>query len=304
MLMQPHLLRSHLTSSEILCEAMTVSVSTFFNDFALEEVVVTHLNQIGYQLAHRVVGVEPWQVSDSFDVDLIFTDHLSFTGERVVVIPAEALRWNREVFIEYLHRTLYPNPSSNSYTNSVNHRNHSGDVGADLLVIGSAAVRSDCETIVEVLIKMRLIDAREISISTFHDEDLALALMPTRRSREIERIMRIQDSMRALFLVKQSRAELAGAESFMVYQRRMHQSLNLGFLVVASTEGRSKRFINDAEVSLNPFPIFPVQINALRAISASGKMASTRTPSSLQLHRLRLKELAKWLGSTRGNKEQ
>lgn len=294
MLMQHLALRSHLTLTEIYFLTMTVSVSTFFNDFALEEVVVAHLTQMGYRLAHRVVGVEPWQAGDSFDVDLIFTDHLAITGDRVIIIPHEALRWSREGFIEHLHRALYAHAPNNP----------AGEVSEHLLVIGSAAVRRDSETIVEVLIKMRMIDAKSKSISTFHDDELSLALMPTRRNLEIERIMRIQNSTRALFLFKEGRAEFAGAESFVAYQRRLHQELNLGFLIVSSKDRHSKRYINDVTGRLHPFPIFPIRMNALRAIGADGEAAGAHSPSSLQLHRLRFKELAKWLGSTRGDKEQ
>ena len=113
----------------------------------------------------------------------------------------------------------------------------------------------------------------------------------------------------------------------MEYQRRMHHGLKVGFLAIASSDLHLKRFIKDAEVALGPFPVFSIRMNALRALRAhalkngnkqgntqgnmTGKLKgsvkvnlrSYQSPSNLQLRRLRIKELADWLGSARGDQE-
>jgi hypothetical protein len=311
--------QSHPTSTKYLLVSMTLSVSTLFSDFALEELAVSHLTQMGYHLAHRVVGLERWQGSESFDADLIVTDFASISGDRVIVIPPEAIRWNRDAFTDHLHKMFY----TNWY--------RFGHVSEHFLALGSASVRSDTEDIVEGLIGMQLLDGEMRSIETFHEGDLTLAMMPTRRSGEIERIRRIQSATKALFLFKEGRAELARAESFVEYQRRMHHGLKVGFLAIASSDLHLKRFIKEAEVALGPFPVFSIRMNALRALRAhatkngnkkwnkngntQGNMTgnlegsvkvnlrSYQSPSKLQLRRLRIKELADWLGSARGYQE-
>lgn len=271
---------------------MTITVSTIFNDFALEEKSVGHLTQMGYHLVRRMVGIEPWQSNESFAADLIVTDLASMTGDRVIVIPPEAIRWSIDGFIEHLHRTLYRN-----------WQRFSG-IQEKFLALGSAAVRSESEDLVELLIKMRAIESGERSFANFHEGDLTLALMPTRRSIEIDRIMRIQNAGRAIFLLKEGRAELAGAESFLEYQRRIHPSLKLCFITIPTSEPQRRRFIKGAQLLLHPFPVFSIGMNALRALKARGHIAGARPLSSLQIQRLRIKELAKWLGSTRGDQEQ
>jgi hypothetical protein len=270
---------------------MTLSVSTFFHDFALEEVTVAHLTAMGYQLAHRVVGREPWQVGDTFSADLLVTDLASINGDRVIVIPDQARRWGRSEFIDHLHRTLYRNWQD------------FGHVQERVIVIGSAAVKADGEELVALLQRMQLLDAEESSSAIFHEEDLELAMMPTRRSEEIERIMRIQGASKALFLLKAGRAEISRGESFLEYRRRMHQRLEVGFVLISSRDAESKRFVKEVQSLFHPLPVFSIPAAALSRSPIRSNLMGAKAQSGLRFPRLRIKELAEWLGSTRGDRQ-
>lgn len=292
MLTLPPALLSHRISIEMNSALLSLSVSTLFRDFSLEEWTVSQLNQMGYCLADRIVTADPLGQMDQFDADLIFTDHPHFSGDRVVTIPPEAIRWSTQTFIDHLHRTLH---------RSWQHRN---GIDGDVLIIGSAGVLPYCQEIFRTLLNSRLITDSPEAVAIFHEEDHALALMPTRRINEIRRIARLQVASRALFVVGASRAELAGAQSFMEYQRKIHSGLDLGFMFISSREFSSKREVTQAKALLHPFPVFPVSVSGFELARAGSNLAPKASLSRTQIRRLRIKEIANWLGSTRGSEKE
>jgi hypothetical protein len=260
------------------------NIATSFFDFELEEIIVQFLSRIGYQILRRQISDQIINHLEHQSRFLLFTDRMDVQHEFVIFIPKQAKLWNQEQLLNFLQSKLFQRDTSHAEKNG-------------LIITGSDSYRLLFEDF-----NLYFSDKYPVSHHfSFNEEDLDLALLPTRRNLEIDRIQKLQEVESVLYIFQANRHELASAHTFIEYQRRIHSHLSLAFLPICfSSSSISKKVINEISAALDPFPIFLIRLSH-RELERS----LFHRRSLLELNpkiggALQFKEIEKWLGSTRG----
>lgn len=243
-------------------------IITSFRDFELEERVIRILSQMGFPIGDRkIVGdrrMEPREI-------LITDQHLVSNEIPIIALPAQAQRFNDVMLHHFLSRYFIP---------------HSRSTPSGLVITGGESLT---ELRGELLTYLAPFGAR---LAHYEEGDRNLALIPTRRKSELERMARFSDSQIALFLLAADRKESQRAESFIEYRRRIHPHLEMAFVI----HGGRKQMKSEIRAMLEPFMIFWIEderddLFRLRL----------RKPAR---GRERFLEIAEWIGSRHGDAHQ
>lgn len=243
-------------------------IITRFRDFELEERVIRILSQMGFPIGERkIVGdrtIEPREI-------LITDQKIDSSEVPIIGLPTQTQHFNDLMLHHFLSRFFIP---------------HFLSTPSGLVITGGETLT---ELRGELLTFLAPFGAR---LASYRDGDCNLALIPTRRKSELERIARFSDSARALFLLAAERKESHLAQSFIEYRRRIHPHLEMGFVI----HGGRKQMKSEIRAMLEPFRIFWLE------------------DDHDDLFRLRLRkpargserflEIAEWIGSHHGDAHQ
>ncbi|MDA0216932.1 MAG: hypothetical protein O3A12_01230 [Actinobacteria bacterium] len=260
------------------------NIATSFFDFELEEIVVQFLSRIGYQILHRQISDQVINHLEHQSKLLLFTDRIDVKHEFVITIPREAKFWEQKELLNFLHNRLFQRASSHVEKNG-------------LVITGSDSYKLLFEDF-----NSHFSDKHPIRHHfSFNEEDLDLALLPTRRNLEIDRIQKLQEVESVLYIFQANRHELASAHTFIEYQRRIHNHLSLAFLPISfSSSSLAKKVIAEISAALDPFPIFLIRLSHRELERSLFHRRSLLELNPKIAGALQFKEIEKWLGSTRG----
>ena len=259
----------------------SLAVATLFRDFLLEERTVSLLSRMGYRVIRRVVSDTPWSDLGNFEADLIFTDHEMVSGDSVITIDTALRHGSDRDFLRVLHGKLFPQMQARERT--------------EILLVGAERIRGRALELAELLQRSNRGVAR-LSFVEFREEDLQLALIPTRRRDEVERICAMRDASKALFIFNVDKSEQRVAESFIEYQRRIHRHLDIAFAGI--TDEKNWRGREGLRRSLHPFEVFPVRSLTLGKIAGVSEKRMVGKISHQKGKHLQIDGIAKWLLSS------
>jgi len=244
-------------------------IVTSFRDFELEERAVRLLAQMGFAIGDRkIVGAR--EVGES---EILVTDTRALVrGAPSIIVDPQMHHWSDATLHRHLYRQFIP----------------VGDRGAEVVITSSVAQQQLRGDLIAALTRAQI----KAIQATFDERDIRLALIPTRRREEIDRLDRFAKASLALHVLDADLRELALAQSLIEYRRRIHTHLELCFLVV----GGRKRIRSQIAISLEPFPIFWIEDereDLVRLVWSARRQGSDR-----------FEQIVKWIGSRHGDSRQ
>jgi len=258
-------------------------VLTSFFDFELEEKVVKLLTRMGYPIVARQIRSD--ELASLFDLGPYFlvTDLEKYDGSSALVIPRSAVAWSERGLQELISNKIF-NLSSSSYSQL-------GRSALQVVITGSESHRSFINHYQE-----RYADEYPLRAHfPYSESDLQLALIPTRRRNEIERVRSLQESGAALFVTSLRREEIDSAHSFIEYRRRIHPHLSISFLAIEEGATVSiKKSRSTLNAQFHPFPFFSISPRALMGQEAQQNLFDR---SQLRRSEATFVAIGKWLGS-------
>ncbi len=244
-------------------------IVTSFRDFDLEERAVRLLAQMGSVIGDRKILGERAIAAN----EILVTDYQQSQRELpTIVLSQEMHHWSDQRLHDFFLRQFIPA------------RAHQSEVVISSLP-GQEEVRSDL---------IAFLNRSETSAiyAPFDERDLHLALIPTRREDEIERLNRFALAKFALFVLPADRKEIRHAVTFIEYRRRIHPHLDLAFIVV----GGRKQVRNEIAAALEPFPIFWLSNERDELVRLGWPRRAERSE--------RFTPILQWIGSRRGDARQ
>ncbi len=243
-------------------------IITSFRDFELEERVIRIFSHMGFPIGERkIVGdrrIEPQEI-------LITDQQLVSTEIPIIALPKGAELFTDVMLHHYLSQHFIPHASAKP----------SG------LVIAGGETLTDLRN--DLLTHLAPFAPR---IASYQDGDCNLALIPTRRKAELERMARFSDSSKALFLLAADRKESRLAESFIEYRRRIHPHLEIAFVI----HGGRKQMKLEIKAMLEPFRIFWLEDERDDLF----RLRLRKRPQGSE----RFFEISEWIGSHHGDAHQ
>jgi hypothetical protein len=256
-------------------------VLTSFQNFELEEKVVRLVARMGYPVVARQIRRD--ELAASVDFKLLFTDLEKYAGLGGVIIPKSALGWSERGLQDFISQRIFNFTRSNKSLESQR--------SLQVVITGSESYRSLIHHYQERFSEMYPVRAH----FPFSERDIQLALIPTRRRDEIERVQSLQESGAALFVTTLRREELDSAHSFIEYRRRIHPHLSISFLVIEEGATDSiKKLRSTLIAQLHPFPFFSI---SPRALIGQGGQRNLFDHSHYRRSEATFAAIGKWLGS-------
>lgn len=253
-------------------------IITSFRDFELEERAVRLLSQMGFAIGDRkIVGVR-----NVHSNEIVVTDQSSVSalaeeeGIPSIVLTPQVHQWSDASLHHFLYRSFIPE----------------GEDGAEVVITSSPEHRWRDERLRSELIGACARAQVKAIQATFDERDIRLALIPTRRKEEIDRLDRFAKASLALLILGAHPKELRIAESLIEYRRRIHTHLDLAFVVV----GGRKRIRAQIASALEPYPLFWIEDESEELVRLRWPMSKGGSD--------RFERIVEWIGSRHGDSRQ
>ena len=243
-------------------------IITSFRDFELEERVIRLLSEMGFPIGERkIVGDRMIESRE-----ILITDQQILSNDLpIIALPFDAQHFSDAMLHHFLSRHFIP---------------HTKPAPSGLVIVGGESLTALRH---ELLAYLTPFGPR---LAHYQDGDRHLALIPTRRKSELERLTRFSDSSKALFLLAADRTECQLAESFIEYRRRIHPHLDIAFVI----HGGRKQVKAEMRGILEPFVIFWLEDERDDLF----RLRLRKRPRGSD----RFLEISEWIGSHHGDAQQ
>ncbi len=257
----------HSSLSTISDQELPIIITTF-NDFEFEERVIRLLSQMGFPIGERKIlgqrAIGPGEI-------LVTDQDVNSKEIPIISLATEAKFLSDPMLHHHLSQHFIP---------------HSGSSPSGLVITGGEGL---IDVRGELLAFLAPFAPR---LASFQEGDCRLALIPTRRRDELDRLARFSDSSIALFLLSAERKESHLATSFIEYRRRIHPHLQVAFVI----HGGRKQIKAELGALLEPFTIFWLEDERDDLLRIRwGKRAQGNE---------RFHEISEWIGSHYGDAHQ
>lgn len=243
-------------------------IITSFRDFELEERVIRLLSYMGFPIGERkILGertIEPGEI-------LVTDQNLASRDIPIISLPADSEQISDTTLFHYLSQHFIPQRKS---------------MPSGLVITGGETL---IELRSELLAHLAPFSPR---LAQYQIGDCNLALIPTRRKEELDRLARFSESSRALFLLAADRLESQVAQSFIEYRRRIHPHLEIAFVI----HGGRKQIKTEISAMLEPFAIFWLEDESEDFF----RLRWGKRPQGSE----RFQKISEWIGSHHGDANQ